>query len=106
MRGAAWSNIQSSKSVKGSEHQWMQRCRHPVALREPWEDPIGAGDRVSLQYKGKQLFVIVISVVAPQERYEGRVQGFVDPQQLLLEFAGLKVSSIVGCCHDDIWSVE
>jgi hypothetical protein len=70
------------------------------------EDPIGAGDRVSLQYKGKQLFVIVISVVAPQERYEGRVQGFVDPQQLLLEFAGLKVSSIVGCCHDDIWSVE
>jgi hypothetical protein len=70
------------------------------------EDPIGAGDRVSLQYKGKQLFVIVISVVAPQERYEGRVQGFVDPQQPVLEFEGLKVSSIVGFCHDDIWSVE
>ena len=70
------------------------------------EDPIGTGDRVSLQYKGKKLFVIVISVVAPQERYEGRVHGFVDPQQPLLEFEGLKVSSIIGFCHDDIWSVE
>jgi hypothetical protein len=69
------------------------------------EDPIGTGDRVSLQYKGKQLFVIVIGVLAPQERYEGRVQGFVDPQPVV-EFEGLKVSSIVGFCHDDICSVE
>ena len=70
------------------------------------EDPIDTGDSVRLRYKGKQLFVIVISVVAPQERYEGRIQGFVDPQQPLFEFEGLKVNSIVGFCHDDIWSVE
>jgi hypothetical protein len=44
-----------------------------------------------------QLFVIVINVVMPQERYEGRVQGFVD--------RGLKAGCIVGFCHD-IWRVE
>ena len=44
------------------------------------EDPIAQGDRVSLQYKGTQLFVIVTRVVAPQETYEGRVQGFVMPE--------------------------
>ena len=69
------------------------------------EDPIAEGDRVSLQYKKRRLFVIVTRVVAPQERYEGRVHRFVDPQPVR-EFEGLKVSSIVGFCHDDIWSVE
>jgi hypothetical protein len=69
------------------------------------EDPIAEGDRLGLQYKNRQLFVIVIKVVAPQERYEGRIQGFVDPQPVL-EVEGLKVSSIVAFCHDDIWSVE
>jgi hypothetical protein len=44
------------------------------------EDRIAEGDQVRLQYKNRQLFVIVIKVVAPQERYEGRVQGFV-PQE-------------------------
>jgi hypothetical protein len=42
------------------------------------EDRIAEGDQVRLHYKNRQLFVIVINVVAPQERYEGRVQGFVD----------------------------
>ena len=69
------------------------------------EDRIAEGDRVSLQYKKRRLFVIVTRVVAPQERYEGRVHTFVDPQPVR-EFEGLKVSPIVGFCHDDIWSVE
>ena len=68
------------------------------------EDRIAEGDRVSLQYKKRRLFVIVTRVVAPQERYEGRVHTFVP--QPVREFEGLKVSSIVGFCHDDIWSVE
>jgi hypothetical protein len=59
---------------------------------------------VSLQYKGKQLFAIGIKVAAPK-KYERRVQGFVDPQPVL-EFEGLKVSSIVGFGHDDVWGVE
>jgi hypothetical protein len=66
------------------------------------EDPIGEGDEVRLQYKGRQLFVIVTRVVAPHESYEGRVHRFVDPQ--LVE--GLKVNWIVGFRHEDIWSVE
>jgi hypothetical protein len=49
--------------------------------------------------------VIVTRVVTPQERYEGRVHRFLDPQPVR-EVEGLKVSSIVGFCHDDIWSVE
>jgi len=69
------------------------------------EDRVAEGDQVRLQYKNRQLFVIVIKVVAPQERYEGRVQGFVD-RPPALEIDGLKAGSIVGFCHDDIWSVE
>jgi alkylhydroperoxidase/carboxymuconolactone decarboxylase family protein YurZ len=32
------------------------------------EDRIAEGDQVRLQYKNRQLFVIAIKVVAPQER--------------------------------------
>jgi hypothetical protein len=60
---------------------------------------------VSLQYKNRQLFVIVIKVVVPQERYEGRIQRFVD-HPLAFEMNGLKAGCIVGFCHDDIWRVE
>jgi hypothetical protein len=49
--------------------------------------------------------VIVIKVVAPQERYEGRVQGFVNCPPAL-EIDGLKAGYIVGFRHDDIWRVE
>jgi hypothetical protein len=49
--------------------------------------------------------VIVINVVTPQERYEGRVQGFVD-RPPTFEINGLKAGCIVGFCHDDIWRVE
>jgi hypothetical protein len=69
------------------------------------EDPIAEGDQVRLQYKNRQLFVIVIKVVAPQERYEGRVQGFVD-SPTALEIDGLEAGCIVGFRHDDIWSIE
>jgi hypothetical protein len=68
------------------------------------EDPIAEGDQVRLQYKNRQLVVIVIKV-APQERYEGRVQGFVD-SQTALEIDGLEAGCIVGFRHDDIWSIE
>jgi hypothetical protein len=69
------------------------------------EDPIDTGDRVRLRYKGKQLFVIVIRVVAPQERYEGRVQGFVgNPQDPpVLEVEDLKVNCVVGFCQQYLW---
>jgi hypothetical protein len=53
----------------------------------------------------KQLSVIVINVVAPQERYERRVQGFVD-RPPTFEINGLQAGCIVGFCHDDIWRVE
>jgi hypothetical protein len=69
------------------------------------EDRIAGGDQVSLQYKNRQLFVIVIKVVVPQERYEGRIQRFVD-HPLAFEMNGLKAGCIVGFCHDDIWRVE
>jgi hypothetical protein len=69
------------------------------------EDPIAEDDRVRLQYKGTQLFVIVTRVVAPQETYEGRVQGFVTPAPVL-EFEDLKLSDIVGFFHGDVWAVE
>jgi hypothetical protein len=46
-------------------------------------------------YKNRQLFVIVINVVTPQERYEGRVQGFVD-RPPTFEINGLKAGCIVG----------
>ena len=55
-------------SIKGSVPASNRVARTP-------EDGIAEGDQVSLQYKNRQLFVIVIKVVAPQERYEGRVQG-------------------------------
>jgi hypothetical protein len=82
------------------------------------EDPIAEGDQVRLQYKNRQLFVIVIKVVAPQERYEGRVHGFVPQERYggrvqgfvdsptALEIDGLEAGCIVGFRHDDIWSVE
>jgi hypothetical protein len=69
------------------------------------EDCIAEGDQVRLHYKNRQLFVVVINVVAPQERYEGRVQGFVDHPPTF-EINGLKLGCIVGFCHDDIWRVE
>ena len=69
------------------------------------EDHIAEGVQVRLHYKNRQLFVIVVNVVAPQERYEGRVQGFVD-DPTALEINGLKAGCIVGFCHDDIWRVE
>jgi hypothetical protein len=69
------------------------------------EDRIAEGDQVRLHYKNRQLFVIVVNVVAPQERYEGRVQGFLDSPPAL-EINGLKAGCIVGFCHDDIWGVE
>ena len=85
-------------SIKGSVSASNRVARTP-------EDGIAEGDQVSLQYKNRQLFVIVIKVVAPQERYEGRVQGFVDCPPAL-ELDGLKAGCIVGFCHDDIWRVE
>jgi hypothetical protein len=84
--GGAWSNIQSSTSAKDS-------------------DRIAEGDQVRLHYKNRQLFVIVVNVVASQERYEGRVQGFADAPPTF-EINGLKAGCIVGFCHDDIWRVE
>ena len=69
------------------------------------DDPIAEGDRVSLQYKGTQLFVIVTRVVAPQETYEGRVQAFVTPEPVF-EIEDLKAGCIVGFRHDDIGGVE
>jgi hypothetical protein len=69
------------------------------------EDPVAEGDRVRLQHKGMQLFVIVTKVVAPQKTYEGRIQGFVTPQPVL-EFEHLKLGEIVGFRHDDIGGVD
>jgi hypothetical protein len=43
----------------------------------------------------RQLFVIVDNVVTPHERYEGRVQGFVD-RPPTFEINGLKAVCIVG----------
>jgi hypothetical protein len=63
-------------------------------MRTP-EDRIAEGDQVSLQYKNRQLFVVVIKIVAPEERYEGRVQGFADAPPAL-EINGLKAGCIVG----------
>jgi hypothetical protein len=58
-----------------------------------------------VQYRNRQLFVIVMNVVTPQERYEGRIQGFVGAPPAL-EIDGLKAGCIVGFCHDVIWRVE
>jgi hypothetical protein len=85
-------------SIKGSALPSNRVARTP-------EDRIAEGDQVSLQYKNRQHFVIVIKVVAPQERYEGRVQGFVDGPTAL-EINGLEAGCIVGFRHDDIWSIE
>jgi hypothetical protein len=85
-------------SIKGSVPPSNRVARTP-------EDRIAEGDQVRLQYKNRQLFVIAIKVVAPQERYEGRVQGFVDCPPAL-EIDGLKAGCIVGFRHDDIWRVE
>src|SRR6266540_6924678 len=80
-------------SIKGSVPPSNRVARTP-------EDRITEGDQVSLQYKNRQLFVIVIKVVAPQERYEGRVQGFVDCPPAL-EIDGLKAGYIVVAEADD-----
>jgi hypothetical protein len=77
----------------------------PSRVTRTPEDRIAEGDQVRLHYKNRQLFVIVINVVAPQERYEGRVQGFVDAPPTF-EINGLKAGCVVGFCHDDIWCVE
>jgi hypothetical protein len=48
-------------SIKGSVPPSNRVARTP-------EDRIAEGDQVRLQYKNRQLFVIAIKVVAPQER--------------------------------------
>ncbi len=85
-------------SIKGAVPASGRVARTP-------EDHIAEGDQVRLHYKNRQLFVIVIKVVATQERYEGRIQGFVDHPPAF-ETNGLKAGCIVGFCHDDIWRVE